>query len=330
MKKSLFTILCMLLLGTWRAIAQPGFNPEIQSIAEEELASAIIGSNADWGAAIVMDINSGQVVATANLKRGKDGKCAQGDNYALQAFEPGGLMMPVSMMAAMRRGWAYPLDQQLAIGQSYSFDDSCPPIRDTHSPSSLPVNRLLEYGSNIGIAKLIAPHYNNSIEFMRDLDSLGLFANLGFADEEAPSFPVHNTKSGIARQAFGYASSISPVRLCSIYNSAARGDILTPEQTADFLDMLHAVVYGEAGTAKAMRDDAIDIAGKTGTAFIFDSGKRKYTDGKRLSFCGVFPYDSPRYTCLVVISNPKENIGAARSAGAATMGIAKRLAAQRK
>ena len=97
--------------------------------------------------------------------------------------------------------------------------------------------------------------------------------------------------------------------------------------------MLHKVVYGQGGTAKVLKDDKIDIAGKTGTSKIArelsaaDREKLKknpndptvvkpkgYEDGAyRYSFCGFFPFSDPKYTCMVMVSRPGSH--ASRNAG---------------
>ena len=71
------------------------------------------------------------------------------------------------------------------------------------------------------------------------------------------------------------------------------------------------------------------IAGKTGTCNISLEGRRGYIRGlgnNRLAFCGFFPYDEPKYTCMVLMSRAKA--GASRCSGAVLHGIAKRLYAQ--
>ncbi len=75
--------------------------------------------------------------------------------------------------------------------------------------------------------------------------------------------------------------------------------------------MLHDVVWGSHGTARHwVQDDKVEIAGKTGTAFDVIGGK--YGSKKRLAFCGFFPYDKPKYSCIVLM------LGADRGAGASS------------
>ena len=112
--------------------------------------------------------------------------------------------------------------------------------------------------------------------------------------------------------------------------------------------MLHEVVWGQGGTAKALRNDIVDIAGKTGTCRILASEKIKkhekkdtanskgsdqpakiggYLEGHyRLAFCGFFPFDKPKYTCFVMISDPSPAYkGAATTSGTVLKNVALKL-----
>ena len=83
--------------------------------------------------------------------------------------------------------------------------------------------------------------------------------------------------------------------------------------------MLRDVVWGSHGTARHwVQDKRVEIAGKTGTAFINAAGQ--YGAKKRLAFCGFFPYDKPKYSCIVLM------LGADRGAGACSGMVLKNIA----
>ena len=83
--------------------------------------------------------------------------------------------------------------------------------------------------------------------------------------------------------------------------------------------MLHDVVWGSHGTARHwVQDDKVEIAGKTGTAFT--NAKGQYGAQKRLAFCGFFPYEKPKYSCIVLM------LGADRGAGACSGMVLKNIA----
>ena len=118
--------------------------------------------------------------------------------------------------------------------------------------------------------------------------------------------------------------------------SYVRDSICSSRNARILREMMHEVVWGEGGTAKGLRNPIVEIAGKTGTAGIALERPRDkdgkliltsipfkggYREGKhnRVAFCGFFPYENPKYTCIVVISDPQGPYGPAAN-GAAQCG----------
>jgi cell division protein FtsI (penicillin-binding protein 3) len=330
----------------------------MQDIVENELNDMLTTTEAQWGTAILMEVSTGDIKAISNLERDSvSGKYIEAMNRALQGFEPGSVMKTISMVVALEDGFVTNLDEMYTIGSSYVFGGGSP-IRDTHSPAMLPVRRFLEYSSNIGMTKLVAPHYkddpNKFRERLRKLGFLDRF-NTGIAGEHPPYFPPLDIKAGglvsLGRQTYGYASQIPPLYMCAFYNAVANdgkfvrprivkglstenGDSILPvtyvreqmcsaENARKVREMLHEVIYGPAGTARMLKNDLVELAGKTGTSKIAREAPKVekknpndtttkapkaptgYLDGRyRLAFCGFFPYEHPQYTCMVLISKP--------------------------
>ena len=352
----------------------------MQDILEHELGSTLVDCKAEWGAAMVMEVATGDIKAISNLDRdtvsGRGGYI-EAMNHIVQAYEPGSVIKIVSMLNALNKGWVN-LNASYPIGHSYAYAGG-KPIRDTHSPGSLPVSRFIEYSSNIGMTKLIAPHYADSElnDFRADLRELGFFDrfNTGMARERPPYFPTLDPRSGgrvsLSRMIFGYATQVPPLYTCAIYNAIANGGrfvrprlikavrrpdgtdsvipvsyvrdrICSEENAAILREMMHSVVWGEGGTAKGLRNKIVEIAGKTGTAGIALERPRDkdgkliltsipfrggYREGKhnRVAFCGFFPYDNPKYTCIVVISDPQGPYGPAATSGTVLRNFALKL-----
>jgi cell division protein FtsI (penicillin-binding protein 3) len=103
-----------------------------------------------------------------------------------------------------------------------------------------------------------------------------------------------------------------------------REQVCSPENAAKVRSMLRDVVWGKYGTAQFLKDPDVEIAGKTGTCYVLKDGK--YTNKKRLAFCGFFPYENPQYTCMVLVSGA--NRGAARTSGAVLKNTALRMYAR--
>lgn len=345
----------------------------IQDIVENELISMVEATEADWGTCILMEVETGDIKALSNIDYDRaTRKGIEAMNYAVCAYEPGSVMKPISMIVALEDKFAG-LDQVFSIGRSYAYAGGSP-IHDTHSPGALPMRRFIEYSSNIGMTKLITPHYEGNLNGFRErLRQLGFFDkfNSGLSRERTPYFPTLDPKAGgrvsLSRMAFGYSTMIPPLYTCAMYNAIAnkgrfvrpriysqiisregdvdsipisyvRDRILSEKNSKVLMEMLESVVYGEGGTAKSLRNDKVRIVGKTGTCRIANEAKTDST-GKvikggggyrenhyRLAFCGIFPYENPKYTCMVLISNPAPAFkGAATTSGTVVKNIALKL-----
>ena len=350
----------------------------MQDLLEHELGQMLMECKAEWGSAMIMEVKTGDIKAISNLDRDTVGNRGyiEAMNHIVQAYEPGSVIKVISMLAALEDGYVN-LDQVYPIGSSYAYAGG-KPIRDTHSPAYLPVSRFMEYSSNIGMTKLIAPRYDGNLNGFRErLRELGFFDrfNTGMARERPPYYPTLDPKAGgrvsLSRMIFGYATQVPPLYTCAIYNAIAndgkfvrprlvkavrlpdgrdstidvsyvRDSICSSKNAAILREMMRSVVWGEGGTAKGLRNPVVEIAGKTGTAGIALERPRDkdgkpiltsipfkggYREGKhnRVAFCGFFPYDNPKYTCIVVISDPQGPYGPAATSGTVLRNMALKL-----
>lgn len=350
----------------------------MQDILENELGQMLINSNAEWGAAMIMETATGDIKAISNLEIDKKSvvpRYIEALNRCVLAYEPGSVMKVMTMAVALEKGFAKPISREYSIGHTYSFLNR--PIRDTHSPATLPVSRFIEYSSNIGMVKMTIPHYSSDPkQFKEDLAELGFFDkfNTGIAGEVRPRFLSDPKLIDLSRMVFGYSTAIPPLYTCAFYNAVAndgkfvrprlvrgvrtpegvdsfypvnyvRERMMSSENAAILRQMIHGVVWEQGGTAKVLRNDLVEIAGKTGTCRIalerprdkdgkpINDGKKwrgGYLDGHyRVTFCGFFPYANPKYTCIVVINDPKLPLrGPAVSAGTVLKNVALKLYAR--
>ncbi len=359
----------------------------MQDILESELGEILRQSGAEWGTAMIMEVATGDIKAMSNLEKDTvhhKGKYIEGMNRLVMGYEPGSVMKVMSMALALEHGYGLPVTKTYAIGSSYPYLNRNP-IRDTHSPGTLPVSRFLEYSSNIGMVKMSMPQYeHNPGLFRQRLADMGFFDlfKTGLARERRPKVPeVANNVGGrltLSRQIFGYSTQIPPISTCAFYNAIAndgrfvrprlvkgiigpdgrdstievsyvRDRILSSQNAALLRKMMLDVVWEQGGTAKALRNDIVKIAGKTGTCKIALEDKRPrvdangdsiklppfkggYLDGRyRVTFCGFFPYENPKYTCIVVINDPRGALrGPAVSAGMVLKNVALKLFARGK
>lgn len=351
----------------------------MQDILESELNTMLHDSQAEWGAAMLMEVKTGDIKAITNLEldpSSRTPRYIEALNRCVQPYEPGSVMKVMTMAVGLEKGFAKPY-QVYPIGHSYAYLNNRP-IRDTHSPASLPVSRFIEYSSNIGMVKMSMPYYSSDpTQFRRDLGELGFFDsfNTGIAGEQPPRVRRDPKLIDLSRMVFGYTTAIPPLYTCAFYNAVANNGefvrprlvkglrtpdgrdsmlevsyvqrhMMSPENAAVLREMMLGVVWGEGGTAKILRNDAVKIAGKTGTCKIalerpkVDANgdsidpktpwKGGYREGHyRVTFCGFFPYDNPKYTCIVVINDPKLPYrGPAVSSGVVLKNLALKLYAR--
>lgn len=346
--------------------AVPGYNIrttidiKMQDIVENELNDVLTFCDADWGVAVLMDVTTGDIKAISNLEKNPNAdNYIEGMNRAVLGFEPGSVVKTISMMIAIEDGIVNSLNEVLVTGNSFAYAGGRP-ITDAHGVGSMTVGEVIERSSNIGMAKIITRKYDsNPGGFYSRLKEIGFLEPMhtGIAGESVPRIDsVANNRGGriaLSRQCYGYATEIPPIYTLSIYNAIANGgkyvrprlvsrltgadtDTVLPvtyirervcsEATAEKMrTLLTNVVWGDHGTGRSLRNNYVRIAGKTGTCYMIENGQYN-TSKKRLAFCGFFPAESPKYSCIVLTCNPKLNaMGAASTSGRVLKNIAMKL-----
>lgn len=346
--------------------ATPGYNIrttidiKMQDIVENELNDVLTYCNADWGVAVLMDVATGDIKAISNLEKNPNAdNYIEGMNRAVLGYEPGSVVKTISMMIALEDGIVNNLDEVLSTGSSFAYAGGRP-ITDSHGVGSLTVKEVIERSSNIGMAKIITRKYDSNPDgFYSRLKDIGFLEpmNTGIAGESVPRVDsVPSNRGGriaLSRQCYGYATEIPPLYTLSVYNAIAnegryvrprlvsqligdgidsvmpvtyiRDRICSETNAAKMRTMLTNVVWGDHGTGRRLRNDYVRIAGKTGTCYMIEGGAYN-TGKKRLAFCGFFPAESPKYSCIVLTCNPKQNaFGAASTSGEVLKNIALKL-----
>ena len=224
------------------------------------------------------------------------------------------------------------------------------------------------FSSNIGVAKIILKGYENDPgKFVNGLYKIGFNKDLkieipgyGRAKIRHPK-ESDNTwyKTTLPWMSFGYETQIPPIYTLTFFNAIANnGKMIKPifvkeihdlekiekkktevinericsNKTLMFIrSMLDSVVNHPQGTGRPVRSDLVRIAGKTGTAQI-SQGKAGYRAGgtsHQVSFCGYFPANDPKYSCIVVIRRPQVgNASGGRMSGAVFKRIAEAISIQ--
>lgn len=331
-------------------------NIKLQDIVETELHNMCLETDAEWGTCVLMEVATGEIKAISNLEKSKTnpGEYIEGSNNAVLGYEPGSVMKPISMMVALEDGIVNDIDQPMTTGTTWIYEGRA--INDPHGGAQLTPRQIIETSSNVGMSRIIAKKYGPHPDGFRSrLESMGFFEpfNLGIAGERTPRIQhLGNTRAdrvALTRMAFGYSTLIPPMSVLAIYNAIAndgkfvrprlvkrlsragepdsivpvsyiRQQVCSPENARKLRIMMHDVVWGSRGTARRwVQDERVPIAGKTGTAYTITK-EGGYGTQKRLAFCGFFPYDKPKYTCITVM------LGANRGAGASSGMVVKNVA----
>jgi len=316
----------------------------LQDVVESSLRKQLNISQAEYGTAILMEVETGKIKAISNLGRTNSGY-QEIYNYAIGhegCNEPGSTFKLVSLMVAMEDGLVDTSDVFDVGDGKWKFYDQTIYDSDygeggTHGKMTM--KEIFERSSNVGVAKIIYQAYKGKEkQFIENLYSLGLNEKLdiGFKGEAKPYIKYPTDKNwwgnSLVWISYGYEIQLSPLHILTFYNAVANdGKMMKPmfvEAIADNGDiereyspqvlkysicsnstlrkmqkMLEGVV--ERGTASLIKNPRYGIAGKTGTAKIADRNKG-YAEGKyRASFVGYFPAEKPRYSCIVVVSEPK-------------------------
>ncbi len=344
----------------------PGYNItttidiNMQDIVENELNDVLTYCDADWGVAVLMEVETGNIRAISNLERKRPGEYIEGMNRAVLGYEPGSVVKTLSMMLALEDGIVTDVNRIISTGHSFAYAGGRP-ITDSHGCASMPVREVIERSSNIGMAKIMMSRYGDHPgQFYSRLKRLGFLdpMNTGIAGERPPRIDsVPDNRGGriaLSRMCYGYTTEIPPLYTLSIYNAIANDgkyvrprlvSRLTSENTDTILpityigsgtacsprtaklmrQMLTSVVWGDHGTGKLLRNDKVRIAGKTGTCYMIEN--RGYnTSKKRLAFCGFFPAENPKYSCIVLTCRPRQNaLGAASTSGTVLKNIALKM-----
>ncbi|TNE66213.1 MAG: PASTA domain-containing protein [Bacteroidetes bacterium] len=317
----------------------------IQDVAERALLDACKAHEADHGCAVVMEVKTGAIRAIANIGRIEEGWWEK-YNYAVgERVEPGSMFKLASFMAMLEDGFVDDFNEQVPVYQGkVKFYDEELVDATRHGLDSMSILEIFAQSSNVGTATLVQKYYGDNRKaaaFVDRLKSFGLArpTEIEIGGEEAPVLKSpEDNKSGwsgttLPWMSIGYEMLLTPLQLLTFYNAVANdGRMMKPylvervenygETIKEFRpvtlkrsiasrktirkakELLTEVVNN--GTARNIRTDLFQIAGKTGTAQL-NYHKFKPAAGIRhqAGFCGFFPADNPVYSCIVVISEPK-------------------------
>jgi len=299
----------------------------IQNIMHRELAAAVEKFHAKDGVGMVMDVNTGEIIAMVSLPDFDPNHVGDASDWekfnraTLGVFEMGSTFKLFSMAAALDSG---------KVHFSSVFDASEPikigrfKISDYHAKKrALTVPEIFIYSSNIGTAKMA--------------DSLGptalkdFYKSMGFMDTApvelpergAPIYPSPWSEVSTLTASFGHGIAVSPLHLIRAASALVNGGIMprstlvkqdnqpsisqgqrvvSAETSQKIRQLLELVVADGTGTKAYV--EGYNVGGKTGTAEKNIHGHYEH-NASLSSFIGVFPIQAPRYAVLAIIDEPQ-------------------------
>ena len=315
----------------------------IQDITEKSLVDMLKKIDAASGTAVVMEVSTGEIKAITNMGRMREGVYAETKNHAVaDEIEPGSTFKVASIMVALEDGVCEPTDTIDTGNGIYMYKGARMTDHNANKGGykRISVEQAIWNSSNIGVAKVILKGYEKQPEkFVDGLYRLGLNEDLqleipgaGRAKIRRPDDSLRYwSKTTLPWMSFGYESQVPPIYTLTFYNAIANnGKMVRPLFTKEIvqngktiqrfstevvresicskrtLDIIHSMLLGvvEEGTGKAVHSESVRIAGKTGTAQIASGGVYRQA-GHQVAFCGYFPAEAPKYTCIVVIRQPR-------------------------
>jgi cell division protein FtsI (penicillin-binding protein 3) len=298
----------------------------LQYLAYRELKAAIASHHARAGSAVVLDVETGEVLAMVNQPAYNPNDRKQFDvaRYRNRAvtdiFEPGSSFKPFVVGAALELGTVTP---DSIIDTSPGFIQvGSNKIQDTRNLGRIDVTTLLAKSSNVGATKIALELEARDLWGVLSRLGVGQLTGSGFPGESAGMLnePQHWRPIGQATLAYGYGLSVTALQLAQGYATIGAGGIRRPvsmvaltepvvgEQAVSrttamqLLTMLERVVSPQ-GTGERASVPGFRIAGKTGTAWKYTVGG--YSKDRYLAvFAGLAPASAPRLATVVVIDEP--------------------------
>lgn len=315
----------------------------IQDVAEHALLTQLEKHGAHHGCAVLMEVETGNIKAIANLTVQENGTYAETYNYAIGSpTEPGSTFKLASMLCLLEDGHVELTDSVDIEGGIKKYYDRTMRDSKTGVYNKITVAKAFEISSNVGISKLVNQYYReNPAQFVKRLKAMKLDQPLGLEikGEGQPSIasPDDAAWSGISLpwMSIGYEVLQTPLQILTLYNAVANnGKMVKPKMvqaikkrgkiekefptvviqdkicSQSTIDNLKVLLEGvvDHGTASNLKHANYKIAGKTGTAQIAKDGNYQRDKTYQASFVGYFPAEKPRYTCIVVIDSPTSSV----------------------
>lgn len=318
-------------------------NMHMQDLVHHALKEQLIAKEAEHGTAILMEVETGEVKAIANLGWDEYRKdyTEKLRNYAVwERYDIGSTAKLASLLIALESQVADSSTVFDTTGGRYRIPGKTVEDSNNRGYGKISLAKGFAVSSNTVFARLIHENFKEQPrEYLKRLGRLGMTSSLG-VPIEGESEPLLRypgdwgwSRITLAQMAYGYEIQLTPLQVLAFYNAVANeGELIRPRFIKETREkgklikrykkhvlkkkicgpsslkvaqqLLMDVVEKPYGTAKNMRTEVVTIAGKTGTSELnYSTGDRKDVE-YIASFAGYFPAENPKYSCIVVIHKP--------------------------
>ena len=311
---------------------QLSIDSKVQFFAYQKLRDAVTSHKAKSGSVVVLDAQTGEVLALANYpsyapdnRRHLSG--AQLRNIAItDTFEPGSTMKPVTVAMALEAGKVTPQTPIATAPGTYKLDKFT--IRDTHNYGTLTVEGVVQKSSNVGSLKIA--QRLSAQEMWETYTALGYGRKPDLAFPGAASGRVRHWKGWRpveqATMAYGYGLSASLFQMAHSYTAFSHDGRVIPatllkapegatvdgvrvfsEKNARAVRKMLEMAAGPGGTGQRAQTVGYSVGGKSGTARK-QVGKGYASNKYRAWFTGMAPIDKPRVIVAVMVDEPSNGV----------------------
>ena len=312
---------------------QLSIDSKVQFYAYQRIRDAVAQHKARAGSVVVLDVQSGEVLALANFPSysPNDRQNLTGGqlrNRALtDTFEPGSTMKPFIVSLAMETGRVSPKTVIATAPGSINITGST--IRDAHPHGDLTVEEVIQKSSNVGTVKMAMQMQPREMWELYTQVGLGQRPQIDFPGAVSGRLRPYKTWRPVeqATMSYGYGLSASLFQLARAYTVFARdgelvptsilknhnlpGDVQAPgvrvmsPKTAQAVRHMLQMAAGPGGTAPKAQTIGYSVGGKSGTAHKQEG--KGYADKKYRSwFVGMAPIDKPRIVVAVMVDEPSD------------------------
>ena len=298
----------------------------VQDIIHQEMEAAVEKFNAVGGVAMLMDVNTGEIISMLslpdfdpNIRKFKNEDAIK--NFATEGTYEAGSVFKVFNAAMGLNTKKITLNEKFDTTKDIKLKYNT--IKDYRGERRwLTLGEVLIYSSNIGSARIsLKVGKDDQKKFLKSLGFFEKVPNIEVVERASPLLPKRWGEETVATVAYGYGISVTPLHILTAFSAIVNGGIyneptvlanntnrnshrvISQDVSETMRRLLRDVVI--KGSGKNANVKGYQVAGKTGTANKIINGKYAEKGVVRTSFVSTFPASDPKYALFVMLDEPK-------------------------